>query len=162
MGKRGGESGGATIGGGGAGAADGDTITVTYGGRTRTLKIDIQVDTFGGVTNHQIRIGTARSMVGNVTAVQKGDSLSIKRISVNREAQGKGLGSKLYDALITHARKSGLSTFTSDKGVSRDAQRRWKAFAKKGKVTTRPHTVDPQTGQMASKDGGPVFVLHLK
>ncbi len=48
-------------------------------------------------------------IVGTVAIINKGNNIAeLKRLYVNKEDQGKGLGSKLFDAVITYCKEHGF------------------------------------------------------
>lgn len=73
------------------------------------------------------------------------------------EAQGKGIGMRLYEQALTEAQKRG-GTLESDNHVSPQAQHVWEGFTRRGyNVTVNPEAVKNPDGIMVTTDGSPVY-----
>lgn len=73
------------------------------------------------------------------------------------EAQGKGLGMKLYERALQEAQKRG-GTLESDSMVSGPAQRVWDGFTRRGyNVVRNPAAVLDERGNMTTPDESPVY-----
>ena len=112
-----------------------------------------------GVTAEAGAVGdhSFKSANGELIAQENGKYLQALRNDTAEGARGKGEGTQRHIAMITEAEKRGL-TAASDKSVSPDAAKLYAKLKKQGyEVTQNPSEINPETGNLVSTTGQPVF-----
>ncbi len=108
-------------------------------------------------------VHTFNSPQGEMTAIENGPYLQVKRSDVAAEARGTGQGMALMERAAQEAGNRGLK-LASDVSVSPDAQQLYAGLRRRGfTVTKNPANINPTTGNLVSVDPRkPVFVVTPK
>lgn len=122
-------------------------------------RVDIANDMFHARPEADLVPGNAagNQAMGVTGHITPENDFRINVAMLPEEAQGKGLGTQLYEAALQAASKRG-GTLLSDSSVSAPAQRVWDSLKRRGyDVVQNPEAVLDARGNLATSDESPVF-----